>query len=65
MEETVSAVKAWYVDNEEIIKSAAEGVSSLSSGASESAISGFEEVSKVVLDGLDGVAKLHPFVAGR
>jgi hypothetical protein len=57
-------VNQFYTANKTSITAAATGFASLDNKAIENAISKFTETAKVVINGLDALAQVHPFIAG-
>lgn len=62
---TLTFVNEFYTANQATIKAAAAGFSSIDNKTIENAISTFSESVKVVMQGLDGLAQVHPFIAGK
>ncbi|KAJ3573153.1 hypothetical protein NP233_g2617 [Leucocoprinus birnbaumii] len=52
----------FYTDNNALITAAADGISSLDNKTIDAAITGFSESVKVVMNGLDALGAVHPFV---
>jgi hypothetical protein len=54
----------FYTANSAVINSAAAGLGSLDNKTIDAAISGFSESVKVVMNGLDALGQVHPFIGG-
>ncbi|KAJ3573154.1 hypothetical protein NP233_g2616 [Leucocoprinus birnbaumii] len=61
--EPSQAFNNFYSENSQLFADAAAGFASLDNQAINRAINGFPETVKVVLDGLDVLGKIHPFVS--
>ncbi|KAF5346697.1 hypothetical protein D9756_010367 [Leucocoprinus leucothites] len=54
----------FYIVNSSLISSAATGLTPLDNKTIDATIAGFSESVKVVMDGLDALSEVHPFVRG-
>lgn len=62
---TLKFVNEFYQANQAAIEAAALGItSSIDSKSVETAINGFAETTKVVMEGLNALGQAHPFIAG-
>lgn len=61
---TLTFLNNFYDANRSLISSAATGLSSLDNKTIDHAITGFSESVKVVMNGLDALGQVHPFIGG-
>ncbi|KAF5348106.1 hypothetical protein D9756_010797 [Leucocoprinus leucothites] len=59
---SLTSLNSFYTANSALISSAAAGFASLDNKTIDAAITGFSESVKVVMDGLDALGAVHPFV---
>jgi hypothetical protein len=62
---TFAFLNKFYNANQDTIATAASGFASIDNKTIENAISTFTETAKVVMQGLDALAQVHPFVGGN
>ncbi|KAF9443206.1 hypothetical protein P691DRAFT_779013 [Macrolepiota fuliginosa MF-IS2] len=62
VDESLKFVNNFYEENRSIIDTAAIGIASVDGKTIDDAISGFSESVKVVMNGLDALGQVHPFV---
>ncbi|KAJ3559705.1 hypothetical protein NP233_g11198 [Leucocoprinus birnbaumii] len=60
--ETITSVNQYYSANRNMLNAAAKGFASLEPKVIENAISKFNETVKIVINGLDALAQVHPFI---